>query len=201
MRLSPFCFLHGIKFQKVAKKNWDEPVDENVRKDWAKWVNDLSTVKFITLPKCYFKGQIEILNSTLHVFTDVSVLAFVAIIYLVIQTVTSKTRVAPLMDFSLPRLELLGALTGARLINCVHEALTEVLYAGFPLFYSYIFPGLFKDFSRMKFRFSRTIFWIYRAEGTICNDHWSLSHAAGGAVSPPAGPGQGPGGGPGGKAP
>ena len=53
----------------------------------------------------------------------------------------------------------------------------------------------------MKFRFSRTIFWIYRAEGTICNDHWSLPHAAGGAVSPPVGPGQGPSGGPGGKAP
>ena len=128
MHLSPFCFLHGIKFQKLAKTNWDEPVNKNVRKDWAKWVNDLSTVKFITLPKCYFKGQIEILNSTLHVFTDASVLAFVAVIYLVIQTVTSKTRVAPLMNFSLPRLELLGALMGARLINCVHEALTEVLY-------------------------------------------------------------------------
>ena len=28
----------------------------------------------------------------------------------------------------MPRLELLGALTGARLINCVHEALTEVLH-------------------------------------------------------------------------
>ena len=108
---------------------------KTVRKDWVKWVDDLSKVKFITLPRCYFKGQIEILNSTLHVFTDASVLAFAAIIYLVIQTqsehflnlVTSKTRVAPLTDISLPRLELLGALTGARLINCVHKALTDVL--------------------------------------------------------------------------
>ena len=110
-------------------------MDENVRKDWVKWVDDLSAVKFITLPRCYCKGQIEILNSTLHVFTNASVLAFAAVIYLVIQTqseyfsslVTSKTRVAPLTDISLPRLELLGALTGARLINCVHEALTDVL--------------------------------------------------------------------------
>ena len=59
-----------------------------------------------------------------------------AVIYLVIQTqseyfsslVTSKTRAAHLTDISLRRLELLGALTGARLINCVHEALTDVLH-------------------------------------------------------------------------
>ena len=133
--VSPVFIKNKILFQKLSKKNWDESVDENVRKDWVKWVDDLSAVKFITLPRCYFKGQIEILNSTLHVFTDASVLAFAAVIYLVIQTqseyfsslVTSKTRVAPLTDISLPRLELLGALTGARLINCVHEALTDVL--------------------------------------------------------------------------
>ena len=35
---------------------------------------------------------------------------------------------APLNDVSLPQLELLGALTGARLIKCVHEALTSVLH-------------------------------------------------------------------------
>ena len=84
--VSPVFIKNKILFQKLAKKNWDEPVDENVRKDWVKWVDDLSAVKFITLPRCYFKGQIEILNSTLHVFTDASVLAFAAVIYLVIQT-------------------------------------------------------------------------------------------------------------------
>ena len=35
---------------------------------------------------------------------------------------------APLNDVFLPQLELLGALTGARLIKCVHEALTSVLH-------------------------------------------------------------------------
>ena len=101
--VSPVFIKNKILFQKLAKKNWDEPVKENVRKDWVKWVDDLSVVKLITLSRCYFNGQIEILNSALHVFTNVFVLAFAAIIYLVIQTqseyfsslVTSKTRVAP----------------------------------------------------------------------------------------------------------
>ena len=72
----------------------------------------------------------------MHVFTDTSVLAFAVVIYLAIETnsetfsslVTSKTRVAPLNDVSLPRLEISGSLTGATLIKCVHEALTSVLH-------------------------------------------------------------------------
>ena len=166
--VSPVFIKNKILFQKLAKKNWDEPVKENVRKDWVKWVGDLSAVKFITLPRCYFKGQIKILNSNLHVFTDASVLAFAAVIYLVIQTqseyfsslVTSKTRVAPPTDISLPRLELLGALMGAKLINCVHEALTDVLHVNEIVCWSdslvtlYWIEGINKHFKQ--FVFTRT---------------------------------------------
>ena len=91
--VSQVFIKNKILFQKLAKKNWDEPVKEIVRKDWVKWVDDLSAVKFITLPRCYFKGQIKILNSTQHVFTNASVLAFAAVIYLVIQTQSNTFRV------------------------------------------------------------------------------------------------------------
>ena len=36
--VSPVFIKNKILFQKLAKKNWDEPVDENVRKNWVKWV-------------------------------------------------------------------------------------------------------------------------------------------------------------------
>ena len=122
-----------ILFQKLSSKNWDEPDDENIRKDWLKWIDEFSRVKFITIPRCYFKGEAEMLNSVLHVFTDGSVLP---VLYLGTEInseffsslVTSKTRVAPLNDVSLPRLELLAALAGARLTKCLHEALTSVLH-------------------------------------------------------------------------
>ena len=98
----------------------------------------------------------------MHVFTDASVLAFAAVIYLATETnseifsslVTSKTRVAPLNDVSLPWLELLGALTGARLIKCVHEALTSVLYVNGIVCWSdslvtlYWIKGLDKDYKQ-----------------------------------------------------
>ena len=70
--------------------------------------------------------------------------------------------------------------------------------SGFPLFgitFFQDFQGLLKD----EIQIFQDIFFIYRAEGMTCNDHRSLPHAAGSAVSPPAGPGQGPGEGPGGK--
>ena len=84
--VSPVFIKNKILFQKLSKKNWDEPVDENIRKDWLKWIDELSRVKSVTIPRCYFKGQPGILNSVLHVFTDGSVLAFAAVIYLAIET-------------------------------------------------------------------------------------------------------------------
>ena len=76
------------------------------------------------------------MGSTLHTFCDASVLAFASVIYLVIQTltdyhsclVTSKSRVAPLGEISLPRLELLGALTVSRLVKNVQEAIESVIH-------------------------------------------------------------------------
>ena len=76
------------------------------------------------------------MGSTLHTFCDASVLAFASVVYLVTQTptdyhsclVTSKSRVAPLGEISLPRLELLGALTGSRLVKNVQEAIENVIH-------------------------------------------------------------------------
>lgn len=61
-----------------------------------------------------------------HVFSDASESAYCAAAYLrvipedgecVVSLITSKTRDAPLKKVTLPRLELLGALIGARLGN------------------------------------------------------------------------------------
>ena len=70
------------------------------------------------------------MGSTLHTFCDASV------VYLVIQTptdyhsclVTSKSRVAPHGEISLPRPELLGPLTGSRLVKNVQEAIESVVH-------------------------------------------------------------------------
>lgn len=63
-----------------------------------------------------------------HVFCDASESAYCAAAYLrvipedgecIVSLITAKTSVAPLKNVTLPRLELLGALIGARLCNYI----------------------------------------------------------------------------------
>ena len=80
---------------------------------------------------CYFITDDEILGCILHMFCDTSNLAFASMIYLVTQTqtgyhsalVTSKSRVARQGEISLPRLELLGTLTGSQIVMNVQGAI------------------------------------------------------------------------------
>ncbi|XP_077869613.1 uncharacterized protein LOC144361512 [Saccoglossus kowalevskii] len=65
----------------------------------------------------------------LHVFVDASPIAYGAAVYLRqdrhTSLVISKTRVAPLKEMTLPRLELMAALIGSRLILFVFHALKD----------------------------------------------------------------------------
>ena len=132
----PIIIKSKILFQKLSKQDWDKPVDKTIQRDWFKFVSELLEIKSITVPRCYFNFRKGILGSTLHTFCDASVLVFASVVYLVIQTptdyhsclVTSKSRVAPLGEISLPRLELLGALTGSRLAKNLQEAIENVVH-------------------------------------------------------------------------
>ena len=132
----PVIIKNKILFQKLSKQGWDEPVDKTIQKDWFKWVSELLKIKSISIPRCYFNFREGILGSTLHTSRDASVLAFASVVYLVIQTptdyhsclVTSKSRVTPLGEISLPRLELFGALTVSRLGKNLQEAIESVTH-------------------------------------------------------------------------
>ena len=64
--------------------------------------------------------------STIHTFTDASEKAYAAAVYIrnefsdggvTIRLIAAKSRLAPLKAMSIPRLELIGALVGLRLVN------------------------------------------------------------------------------------
>ena len=94
--------------------------------------------KTVLVNRCYFT-TIDDMNDVesvqLQGFGDASDVAFGSNVYVRVQKkeethvelVTSKTRVVPLKKETTPRLELLSALTTARLINTVKEALSPVL--------------------------------------------------------------------------
>ena len=97
-------------------------------------MTQLQGVKPLTLPRCYYAGtEGEVIASELHGFCDASAKAYGAVVFLRIVTtcasyvrfVSSKTRVAPLSEQTIPRLELLSAVVLSRLIHSVKEALSS----------------------------------------------------------------------------
>ena len=132
--LSPVIIEFKLFFQELCKTKigWDDPLSGNLLKIWLKLLNGLEGVTALSLPRCYFQGiQDKVVSCSLHGFGDASTKAYAAVIYLHVTTtvggyvklVASKSRVAPVKELTIPRLELLAALVLARLITHVKEAL------------------------------------------------------------------------------
>ena len=135
--LSAFTILLKTFFQSLCADNvnWDDSLTGDVLKSWNKIMQDLSSLQPIRIPRCYFAISKNPLVFELHGFSDASCKAYAAVVYLRtvymyggcdIQLVASKTRVMPVKKQSIPRLELLGAVILARLVNCIRKAITSL---------------------------------------------------------------------------
>lgn len=125
--LLSFYTVHmKILLQNVWRKGimWDETISDEFSEEWLRWLSLLNNVENVKVPRCYFKmgcSQKSIVQ--LHILVDASENAYAAVAYFRIQThdkietslVASKTKVAPLRPVSIPRMELLAAVLGARL--------------------------------------------------------------------------------------
>ena len=138
--ISPVILTLKALFQKVCKvgTSWDEPLNQECREEWKRWLRSARSCPTFKVPRCYsLKSRKEIM---LVGFSDASEKAYAAAVYIRIGDsegtevstclVASKTRVAPLAKQSIPRLELLGALILARLINRVKDILVNVATVG-----------------------------------------------------------------------
>ena len=134
--ISPISITAKVLFQELCidKLGWDDPIPDNKVTMWNAWLEDLNRVKAISLPRCFYDGsEGEILNCQIHGFGDASKKAYCAVVYLVYETTNgvhttllcSKTRVAPLKELTIPRLELLSARILAVLVDTVCKALSS----------------------------------------------------------------------------
>lgn len=93
------------------------------------------------LPRQYFQDANLVQMYKLCGFSDASMRAYAAIVYLKVSEegskrvsfVASKTRVAPVKEHKIIRLELLGALLLARLINSITLAYEEKIQLTTPI--------------------------------------------------------------------
>ena len=113
--------------------NWDDSVDDQDMKMWEMFKFDLEQIHDCKRRPCLTTGKnTDKVAYTLICFCNVSTRAYASVIYLV-QTnsegktssdlIFSKSRLAPVKSMSVPRLELMGVLIGARCLDFVKSQL------------------------------------------------------------------------------
>lgn len=108
---------------------WDEQVNDELVEMWRKFLESLDELAEIKIPRWYAPINPLTSDVTLVIFVDASEGAFAATGYLRFQKdeevfvalAMAKTKVAPLKKLSIPRLELQGALLGARLSKTIMD--------------------------------------------------------------------------------
>lgn len=136
---SPMSVSMKIMFQELCtdKVGWDEPINDEYKVRWNKWVDELCETKEIVIDRCvYDHPEDRVTECYLHGFGDASTKAYCAVVYLVyvlddgsrhVKLLASKTRVAPLKQLTIPRLELMSAVILTQLVETVKNALSAQL--------------------------------------------------------------------------
>ena len=137
--ISPVIVQMKMVLQKIyqMKLDWDSPLPDELVIIWHKWLLDLEKVGHLRIKLSYFAGINEhVVSYNLHGFCDASKRAYSAIIYFAAsmesdftfsKLITSKSRVAPLKNLTIPTLELMAAVILARLITNVQASLSNYI--------------------------------------------------------------------------
>ena len=131
--LGPTIVKAKIFMQQLWQKKleWNQQLTDEDSVSWKKFRDELMTINDIRIDRCLSPLH-KVTRYELHGFSDASEVAFGACVYLrAISTnnqvsthlVCSKSRVAPLKQLTIPRLELCGASLLAKLMNIASTAL------------------------------------------------------------------------------
>ena len=125
-----------ILFQELCVKgdDWDQQLLGDTKVRWEKWLEDLFKAKEINIARCVYSHSLEYVTGCyLHGFGDASKKPYCAVVSMVYQLtdwsrhvrlLTGKTRVAPLKQLTISRLELMSATILTTLMETVQNALS-----------------------------------------------------------------------------
>jgi hypothetical protein len=132
--LTPAIIVAKILLQRLwlCKISWDDTVSDDIKSDWFNFINTLKYLHALRIPRYVLGNYNEI--KELHIFSDASQNAYGACAYvrsynpnddspITVKLLCSKSKVSPVKVVTIPRLELCGALTGARLYKKIINSL------------------------------------------------------------------------------
>ncbi|XP_038122496.1 uncharacterized protein LOC119771145 [Culex quinquefasciatus] len=132
--LAPVLVKIKILYQQLwlFDVNWDDSLPPAVKAEWQEVRSTLHLLENMRIPRYLspFRGRIQ-----LHGFSDASEQAYAAVVYarsvnangnISVVLIAAKSRVAPIKQVSLPRLELCGAWLLALLMERITEALSHL---------------------------------------------------------------------------
>lgn len=117
--LSPVIINAKVLIQKLwlCNMGWDDELPSELMDDWMRYREELVHLQNITIPRWLKTTPNNYTNIELHGFADASTQAYAAVTYLKIieeetvhiTIIASRTKVAPLKQISIPKLELCAA--------------------------------------------------------------------------------------------
>ncbi len=122
-----YCAVYdkGKALAANEKVTWDADIEDPERAQWERWISDLSKLKNVNVSRCFKPKEFgEVETVELHAFSDASCVGYAAVAYLrFVNTegkiwcafVIGKTRLAPIREISIPRLELSAAVVSVKL--------------------------------------------------------------------------------------
>ena len=124
--ISPILITGKVLFQDATrlKLSWDDRVPTDLESNWLSWIQGLSDLKRVEIPRCIKPSKFDNSFLELHHFSDASERAYGSCSYLRcvnkqgevhVSLVASKGKVAPIKTLSIPRLELQAAVLSVRM--------------------------------------------------------------------------------------
>ncbi|UYV77574.1 hypothetical protein LAZ67_15001604, partial [Cordylochernes scorpioides] len=111
------------------KLGWDTPLPESMAQEFRTWLDQIKFIELIKTPRYMWNDLI--FPTEVHIFCDASQIGYGAVAYLRSETgrentltlIWSKVRLAPMKSITIPCLELMAMVLGARLANAIQAAL------------------------------------------------------------------------------